>query len=183
MFEFKLNDEIRLRLLETRHAEELFDLVDANRDHLRSWLPWVDRTQELADVHDFIVGTQYQYAENRGFVTGIWYGTGLVGVVGHNEVNWENRFCRLGYWLAAPFEGKGIMTMACRAITTYSFQDMELNRVDIRAAVANSKSRAIPERLGFKLEGILRDAEWLYDRFVDHAVYGMLAREWASEQS
>lgn len=73
------------------------------------------------------------------------------------------------------------MTKAAKALTDYAFQELKLNRVDIRAAEGNSKSRAIPERLGFVCEGRIRQAEWLYDRYADHIVYGMLADEWTSK--
>jgi ribosomal-protein-serine acetyltransferase len=49
-----------------------------------------------------------------------------------------------------------------------------LNRFDIRCAVENNRSRAIPERLGFQNEGIIRHAEKVYDKYLDHVVYGLL---------
>lgn len=61
------------------------------------------------------------------------------------------------------------------------FNELKLNRVDIRAAEENIKSRAIPERLGFVCEGQIRQAEWLYDHYVNHIVYGMMAAEWNSK--
>ena len=70
------------------------------------------------------------------------------------------------------------MTKVAKALTDYAFTHLKLNKVEIRAAVENKKSRSIPERLGFVYEGTLRQAEWLYDHYVDHAVYGMLADEW-----
>lgn len=70
------------------------------------------------------------------------------------------------------------MTRAVKALTHYAFHELNLNRVDIRAAVENKKSRSIPERLGFVNEGRLRQAEWLYDRYVDCIIYGMLAEDW-----
>jgi ribosomal-protein-serine acetyltransferase len=63
-------------------------------------------------------------------------------------------------------------------MVNYAFRELGLNRVEIQVATDNMRSRAIPERLGFTQEGILRDDVWLRDRFVDHVVYGMLAREW-----
>jgi len=74
------------------------------------------------------------------------------------------------------------MTKACIAMIHHIFNDLHLNRVEIRCAVLNSKSRAIPERLGFSQEGTIREAEWLYDHFVDHIVYSLLAREWKMQE-
>ncbi len=92
----------------------------------------------------------------------------------HVNVDWANRSAALSYWLDEAHQGKGIMTASCRAFISYAFTTWKLNRIAIQCATRNTRSRAIPERLGFTLEGMLREAEWLYDHYVDHAVYGLL---------
>lgn len=177
MFNSKVDDDITLRLLEPRHAETLFALVDANREHLRQWLPWLDDNIAVADSLRFIQATQQQSADNNGFVAGIWYRGELAGVVGHNRIDWQKRISWPGYWLAEGFEGKGIMTKSCRALIDHAFTELNLNCVDIRCAIENRKSRAIPERLGFRQGGVIHQAEWLYDKFVDHISYITLAND------
>ncbi|WP_252393492.1 GNAT family protein [Hydrogenibacillus sp. N12] len=102
----------------------------------------------------------------------------LVGVIGYHRIDWENKKTSLGYWLDPTVQGRGIMTRAARTMVDHAFFHLGLNRLEIRAATENTRSRRVAERLGFTLEGIIREAEWLGDRFVDHAVYGLLAREW-----
>jgi ribosomal-protein-serine acetyltransferase len=102
----------------------------------------------------------------------------LAGVIGQHHIDWPNRAGMLGYWLGAAYEGRGLMTHACRALVTHMLREQGLHRVEVRAAPGNRRSRAIPERLGFRQEGILRDAEWLYDHYVDLVVYAMLADDW-----
>ena len=178
MFPIPLDDDIVLELLEPRHAEELYRVTDANRAHLREWLPWVDKTHSSADTQAFIKAMRKQLGDNGGFQTVIRYRGALAGVIGHHRVNWMNRSVSLGYWLAKEASGRGIMTTACRAYTRHAFETWHLNRVEIRCAVGNTKSRAIPERLGFRAEGTLRQAEWLYDHFLDMVVYAALGGEW-----
>ncbi len=91
----------------------------------------------------------------------------------------QNRVGEIGYWLGDVFQGRGIMTQACRAMVAYGFSERGLNRIEIHCAPANVKSRAIPERLGFRIEGTLRQAEKLVDGYVDNVVYGLLASEYA----
>lgn len=173
-----LSPELSLELLEPRHAEPLFRVVDRNREHLREWLPWLDVSRAPDDTLQFIRGTQRQFGENNGFQTAILVGGEIAGMIGHVRIDWAHRVAWLGYWLAREHQGRGYMTRACQAYVAHAFRDLRLNRVDIRAAVGNRRSRAIPERMGFTMEGVIRDAEWLYDHYVDHAVYGILAREW-----
>ncbi len=174
MFFRPLGNDAELRLLEMRHAEELFTLIDQNRFHLRQWLGWVDGNQSIADSHNFIRGTLQQFANNNGFQAGIWFQGALAGIIGYNYIDWHNSKAELGYWLGAPFQGHGLVTRACQALIDYSFDDLHLNRIEILCAAGNLRSRAVPERLGFTQEGILRQAEWLYDHFVDLVVYAML---------
>ncbi|NTW87022.1 MAG: GNAT family N-acetyltransferase, partial [Holophagaceae bacterium] len=94
-----------------------------------------------------------------------------------------NRSAAIGYWLAREAEGQGLMTRAVTALLRHGFRDLKLNRIEIRAGIRNRRSRAIPERLGFRREGTLRQAERLADRFVDHAVYGLLADEWRASNA
>lgn len=178
MFTHQLDDTSELRPFEERDALALFALTDANRAHLRQWLPWLDATQGVADSLAFIRAARRQYAENRGFQAGIWRDGALAGCIGYHDINWANRSVELGYWLSAAMEGRGLMTAACRALVTHAFRDLGLHRVAIRCATGNTRSCAIPERLGFTREGVLREAEWLYDRYVDLAVYACLAAEW-----
>lgn len=182
MFKYVIDRDIELRLLETRHSEELFQLTDSCRDYLKEWLPWVVDSFSYEDTKSFIEITMQQFAANIGFQAGIWYRGEIAGVIGYHRIDKSHKSTTIGYWLGEKFVGKGIMTKACRVFVDYALTDLKLNRVEIRCAEKNHKSRAIPERLGFTKEGIIREAEWLYDHYVDHVVYGMLAREW-KEQS
>jgi ribosomal-protein-serine acetyltransferase len=178
MFRYIIDDDIELRLLEERHAEELFALTDQNREYLREWLPWVDDVTAVEDTKAFIRRSLDLFASNNGFQAGIWFQGRLAGVIGYHELDWTDRKTAIGYWLGAAFQGRGLMTRACQALVDYAFVELELNRVEIQCATGNRKSCAIPERLGFKKEGIIRQAEWLYDHSVDLVVYGMLKSEW-----
>lgn len=174
MFAYRINEETELKLLETRHAEQLFGIIDRSRDSLREWLPWLDYNKTVEDSRKFIAGTLKKYSENNGFEAGIWYQGELAGVIGLHGINWTNRSTSIGYWLGKDFEGKGLMTQSCQAVIDFCFNELNLNRIEIRAAVENHKSKAIPERLGFVKEGRIRQAEWLYDKFVDHEVFGRI---------
>ncbi|MDT8862352.1 GNAT family N-acetyltransferase [Alkalihalobacillus sp. MEB130] len=178
MFHFKLNDDSELRLLEPRHAENLFLLTNKSRHFLREWLPWVDFTKDVSHSKDFIVSTLKQFGDNNGFQAGIWYKGELAGVIGLHGINWANKSTSIGYWLGEEFQGKGLMTSACKSVIDYCFNELNLKRVEIRAATENQKSQAIPERLGFQKEGCIRSSEFLYDRFVDHYVYGLIKEDY-----
>jgi ribosomal-protein-serine acetyltransferase len=173
-FHLKVTDEIELRLVEEQHAQEIFNLTAANRQHLRKWLPWVDQTRSVADTSAFIASCSRQFSENGGFQFVICFKHHLCGMIGHLGMDRPNRSTSMGYWLDASHQGKGIMTASCRVMVNHAFRDLDLHRVEIRCATENRRSRAIPERLGFELEGVARQSEWLHDHFVDLAIYGLL---------
>lgn len=180
MFILKVDQEIELQLFQLHHSEELYHLVNNNRNHLREWLPWVDNMASAVQYHSIIPIWLKQFADNNGFNTGIRFNGVLVGSAGFHQIDWNNKQTSIGYYLAEGFEGKGIMTRTVQALVNYAFFELHLNRIEIRCGVGNKKSRAIPERLNFIQEGIIRDGEFLYDHYHDLAVYGMLAREWKS---
>jgi ribosomal-protein-serine acetyltransferase len=174
MFFYFLSDLHTLRLLCPNDAAELFALTDGSRHHLREWLPWLDEIQEVADTEKFIDFTLRQYSTGQGLVAAILYDGAIAGVLGYNSVDQQNRIGHIGYWLGQDYQGQGLMTNSCKALIEYGFTALNLNRLVISCATENYASRAIPKRLGFDYEGTARDAEWLYDRFVDHEIYALL---------
>lgn len=181
MFLHKIDEELSLKLVDLKDSEEMFQLVDTSRDHLKEWLGWLDFTNKVDDTKEFIQGCMRSYAENKSMNTVILYKGKMVGTAGYNSINWSNKTAYIGYWLHQDYQGRGIMTRVAKALTDYAFEYHKLNKVDIRAAKENKKSRSIPERLGFVEEGTIRQAEWLYDHYVDHVVYGLLFDEWKIE--
>ncbi|RJS93763.1 GNAT family N-acetyltransferase [Salinisphaera sp. Q1T1-3] len=173
MFAYPLDDALQLTLVAPRHGPDLFAAVDANRTHLRQWHPWVDRTRSVNDSRGAIVAMQAAYHAGGQMQTAIYENHALVGMVGFNQIDAGNRLATLGYWLIADAQGRGIVTRACRAYLAHGFDTLGLNRIEIRCGVDNERSRRVAERLGFSLEGILHDREWLYDHFIDHAIYGL----------
>jgi ribosomal-protein-serine acetyltransferase len=178
MFSEDLGDGAKLTLLEERHAPDVFTLVDTNREHLRRWLPWIDSTKTVDDSRNFIRSALKKFARNDGFDAGIWQDGALAGVIGLHFINWSHRRSYLGYWLGEAFTGRGLMTRACEAVLEHCFDTLELNSVGSAAATGNAPSNTVLRRVGFVPEGVTRDAEWLYDHFVDHHAYSMLQREW-----
>jgi ribosomal-protein-serine acetyltransferase len=169
---------LELRPLNLREAGALFALVEANRGHLRRWLPWPDSNVSVLDSRAYILRMRALRRAGLGQSFGLWWKNGLVGVAGFNWIDRANQSAAIGYWLAQAAEGHGLMTAAVSALLRHGFKNLNLNRIEIRAGVRNRRSRAIPERLGFRHEGTLRQAERLADRYVDHAVYGLVAEEW-----
>jgi ribosomal-protein-serine acetyltransferase len=183
MFYRQLDNESELRLPHTWQAEAIFAAVDANREHLRPWLPWVDRSASVADTYAFIRESLGRLAQDSTFDAGIWRLGELVGMIGLFHGNTRHRNVEIGYWLAEGAQGKGLVSKACRAMTSYAFGSLGVERVVIRAATGNTSSRAVAERLGFAHEGTLRRNEWLYNRYVDHESYSMLRDEWDMDEA
>jgi ribosomal-protein-serine acetyltransferase len=175
---FDLDEQTHLRLFEESDAEGLYAVIVANREYLSRWMPWAPR-QTLEGTLTFIRASRQQLADNQGFQTAIVQQDQIVGVLGFHRIDWENRATTIGYWIAEAAQGRGTMTRSVAALADHAFRFWKLNRVEIRAAVENERSRAIPRRLGFVEEGVLRQSERVGDRFVDHVVYSMLAEDWS----
>ncbi len=172
-----LSDRCLLRLPEPADAEELYARIDADRASLSEWLPWA-ADERLGDTRTFIRAAREQAADDNGFQALVVCDDAIAGSVGFHAVDWRHSSTSIGYWLGEPYRGQGLMTQAVRALVDHALTSWELHRVEIRAAVDNRRSRAIPERLGFSAEGVLREAERVRGRYLDEVVYSMLASEW-----
>ncbi len=173
-------DSLGVRPLQTEDVAELHALIERNREHLARWLPWA-AGQDLDGTERFLAEAEEQFARNDGFQAAIEPEGEIVGVVGFHAIDWINLNTSLGYWLAADAQGLGTMTTIVRALVDFVFYEWELHRLEIRCAPENRRSRSIPERLGFREEATLREAELVGGRYLDSVVYGLLEEEWVGK--
>ncbi len=178
MFSYRIDDELKLVLPTERNAEEIYRVVRENLEELKLWMPWVRDDYSIETARDFIKTNLIEFAENNTFAVAVALNEKIVGTLGFHHLNSANKSVQMGYWLDKSAQGKGIITKCCRVLINHAFEDLHLNRIQINCNIENTKSRAIPERLGFRLEGIHRQVEWLNNEFRDWAVYAMLAEEW-----
>ncbi|MSU48215.1 MAG: N-acetyltransferase [Opitutus sp.] len=180
MLSHRINPGLELRLLQLPDAPALFALVDANRSFLREWLAWVDATVKVADSEKFIARALRDQQETRAFSSGIWSAGRLVGVIGHNHIDWSNRVSNPGWWLVPEAQGRGIMTQCCQAFFANAFTQLKVSRIVVGVATGNLRGQAMVKRLGFTQVSTLKKAEWLNGRSVDHFIYSLLPRGPAS---
>lgn len=179
-FTITVNPEIKLRPVELVYAKSIFELVDKNRGFLGKWLPWIQYNTSQSHTEKFIKNALSKRNKLEMAVYTIWYNNRLAGMIDLQSIDTINSKSYIGYWLGKEFTRQGIMTLACSGLINIAFDFYNLNRITIRCATGNTKSCAIPERLGFTFEGIERQSEWLNGRFVDLKVFSMLKTEWVN---
>jgi ribosomal-protein-serine acetyltransferase len=180
MFSYVIEPNLELRPLEERSAEEMYQVSIANRDHLRPFMPWVEKVKSVEDTRKFIRDSLEGFANRTCFNVGIWEHGKYIGGAGFHHIDWIRQCGEIGYWLAADAQGRGIMTKVCRALINHGFDAMKFHRIEIRCDPDNARSRAIPQRLGFQQEGVLRESLERYDGVMrDAVVYGLLTHEWS----
>lgn len=178
-----LGENCELRPLELCDAEALFAVVDANREHLGRWLPWVERTRDAGHTRAFLEKVAANRSQGKTAAYGIWHGSELAGLIGLHDMDASNATAQIGYWIAGRFQGRGLVTRAVAALIRMAFRQLGLERIEIRCAAGNLRSQAIPKRLGFTFEGTLRSALRLGGGRADVRVYSLLREEWRRLQA
>lgn len=174
----RVEPDITLRSLTPDDAPAVHTLIAANREHLDGWLRWSAALRTESDVRAFLDQFTDKEARGDGFHLGLWVGPELAGGTVCWYIHRQNRNAEVGYWLGTAFLGRGLVTRAVRAVIGHLFDAESLHRIEMQCGLENTRSRAVAERLGFRLEGVRRESHWISTRFVDHAVYGLLAPEW-----
>lgn len=170
----KIDDKISIELIEEKHAASIFNMVNENRNHLRPWLPFVDKMQTAHFAQNFVTGTIQRNQEGREYACVIFSDNRMVGRIGVYKIDASNGVGEIGYWLIEAFQGQGIVTKSCRVLIDFCFHHLNLNRIEIRCGTENVKSKQVAEKLNFTKEGVIRQGELLYDRYIDLNLYSLL---------
>ena len=176
--DIRFDHEIVLEMLDHHHAPALLKLVKSSRPELKQWLPWVDRMQTVSDFERYISRCKLQHGDRTEFSYMIKVNEQPAGRIGIHYIDSQNKSGAIGYWIGKNFAGRGIITKACTALIDYCFNQLALNRVELKCARGNLKSAAVAERLGFIKEGVLRQAEWINGEPHDLNLYSMLKGDW-----
>lgn len=178
-----IDSELSLHLARPELSQAIFEAVDADRNYLRQWLPWVDNTQSLADTEKFIRRSMEVNSSGDQLISFVVFKEELAGSVGAVKINKDRRSCEIGFWLRSKLQGQGIMTRSCAALINYLLCIKNLNRIEIFAARDNLKSQAVCQRLGFIHEGTKRQAIWLNHQYHDLELFALLKSDWLISNS
>jgi ribosomal-protein-serine acetyltransferase len=170
--------------VEPSDAPELWLAVDGSREHLERWLPWVPFNSDPAANQRFTDACAADWDAGRAvrFTVRERASRTLVGIVGLEACVHLHRSCELGYWLRKEATGRGLMTEASRSAIDFAFHQMGAHRIRVAAATENYRSLQVIWRLGFRFEGLLRQAEFCNRRWLDHAVFGLLSTDMPEER-
>lgn len=170
--ELLVDEDIRLKEIDFEDVEAIFNVIDTERKYLEEWLPFVELTQEISFTRSYV--KNYLNSDKIDLTCAINFKQQFVGIIGFKDTDFDNKKTEIGYWLSESFQHKGIITKSCKSMIQYAFDEMDINRIQIKAATENLKSKRIPERLGFTVEGIERDGELHNRGFVDLIVFSLL---------
>lgn len=173
--------DVRFELTAPHHAAGLYHAVNRDRIHLSRFLPWTAHMQSVADFSGYIDRCIQTRDDGGEYSFVILENDQVVGRIGLHNFDHQNHYAEIGYWLIRASEGKGIITGGCKLLLDHGFNKLHLQRIAIKAAISNTRSRAIPERLGFQFEGVLRQAELVHGTYLDLSLYAMLRADWQQQ--
>lgn len=178
MVSILVDDDMLLRSYQLEDVESLFNAVNDSRKHLRVWFDWVDQTTKPEHTQQFINLCQQKRHAQEGLVLGIFHKGAIIGEVAMHHWDHAIKKAELGYWISGKYEGKGIITKALVRFMDFLFENLGLNRLEIRFSPTNKRSGAVAERLHFKIEGVLRKSYMRHGNLEDVVVTGLLREEW-----
>ena len=153
------SDRLTIRAPRPGDGAEMNAAVHETFDDLKVWMPWAQQMPTLEESESFARRAQYQFLarEDLALLLFLKGKDTMVGGSGLHRINWDIPKFEIGYWCRKRFQGQGYISESTEAITKFAFETLGAKRVEIRCDVKNVRSQHIPNRLGFKLEGTLRN--------------------------
>lgn len=171
----KIDNDIELRQLEQTDAMDIFQAIDSQREYLGKWLPFVVFTRSVSDSEEFVNSVINAPKERFELQFTIRKRDQFIGLIGFKDTDKANKKTEIGYWLSEKYQKRGIITRSVEKLCNFAFNELDLNRVQIKCAVGNQRSKNVPKRLGFKFEGVERHGELLTGNiFTNLEIYSKL---------
>jgi len=176
-----VTSRLRLRPLRDSDADDLWPFVsDPELPRMMSWTAHTERSETLA----FIASTREAFARGTDIAWAIEIDGRAVGVISLDGIQfavraWRVDSAELGYWIAPPLWGKGMMTEAAHAVLGCAFETIGLHKITVGCIAENVGSRRVIEKLGFRLSGRREDDVWRDGRWWSMLRYELTGSEWS----
>ncbi len=176
-FSLEVEKDLMLKAPRPQDAEMVFKIIDRQRKYLGQWLSWVSRQFSVEDTRHFI-GQSLKFNQGgQQLVCFIWFQGNIVGSLSLVRIVKAHKKAEIGYWIDQNWQGLGIVSKCCRRMIAYSFEELSLNKLVIKVSSENEASKAVAKRLGFTLEGILREDVWMNNKWQNKEIYGLLKKD------
>ena len=160
-------------LVNEAFTKRYVELTEQSNEYLSKWLAWPKICKTQDDFKVFVNASLHKYADGKCMTCAIEYRGEIVGNSGFNTIDHDLKMVEIGYWIGEQYQGAGIITRVCRFFIDYAFTKLDMEKVQIAVAVGNLPSRAVCERLGMQLEGIITNQEKVGDKILNHAIYAV----------
>ncbi|HDR7612264.1 TPA: GNAT family N-acetyltransferase [Bacillus mycoides] len=169
-------DRLILRApLQAGDGNVVYQAIKDSINELKQWLLLFQSIPTVEETEIILKNAHIDFLKRESFRYLIYHKdtNDFIGTASLHGINWKISKCEIGYWINTQFSGKGYMTEAVSELTNLGFQLLKFRRIEIRCESNNTKSRTIPEKLGFELEGILRNEDLSADskKLTDTCIY------------
>ena len=161
-------------------GQHLREAIAESIEALKPWMPWAEHVPTLAEAEDNCSRAAQDFKDGKDYRLHLFLKESgvFIGGSGLHNADWSVPKFEIGYWVRQSYSGHGYVTEAVGEITRFALDELGAKRVEIRASTRNVKSWRIPERLGFTLEGILRNsARHLDGSLRDTKLYAKIGKE------
>lgn len=168
-------ERLKLRMPKPGDGKVVNAAIKSSMDELKPWLPFVQEEPSPMDTEINTLESHVLFLkrENLRYLIFDKATDEFIGSTGFHDIEWDIPKMEIGYWISTVHSGKGYMVEAASALTDLAMDRFACRRIEIRCDAENIKSRAVPEKLGYTLEGVLKNDELSVDgkRLTDTCIY------------
>ncbi len=174
---FLLEKNLRMEILNPTDSDEIFQLIQNNREHLAMYLDWVEKTKSIQDIQTFIEVTLDQFKKMSGIHYKIILDQQIIGIIGFILSNEKTKTFEIGCWIDKGNTQKGIASKCALKAEKVCFEHFRAEKVEMKCATENQASNQIAQKLKYKLEGTIRKSAIVKNQFLSYNIYGKIREE------
>lgn len=174
--------QLILRKYEPKFASLLFEAaIESRGGEFTRWMPWCHENYSIGESESFINLLIENWEKGTGFGFAVFdrQSGKYLGDVALNHPDLNHKYFNLGYWVRTSEQNRGIASEAARALAKTAFEELDINRIEILAAIENIVSQKVAENAGAKREGILRNRLFIDGRIHDAVMFSLIGSDFS----